>query len=102
MTVTLPKNVERGAELLDRELPGWDERIDLDRLDLGSTCDCIVGQLNPAHAHFKHHRYSKGIEALGVETRPSRFGFNTWGQQRFASLTAAWKRLIESRRKEEG
>ena len=97
----LPKNVERGAELLDRELPGWDERIDLDRLDLGSTCNCIVGQLNPAQAHLKHRRYDKGIAALGVENAPAKYGFNVWGQQRFESLTNAWKRLIAGRRKEE-
>lgn len=37
--------VERGVALLDRKKPGWEQRIDLDRLKLASLGDCILGQL---------------------------------------------------------
>lgn len=36
--------VARGAEVMDREVPGWERGIDLGRLDILSPHDCIVGQ----------------------------------------------------------
>lgn len=41
----LAANVALGADWLDAELPDWAERIDLSRLDLGSTINCVLGQL---------------------------------------------------------
>lgn len=39
------ERVRNGAAFLDRELPGWHQDIDLDRLELSSSCDCVLGQL---------------------------------------------------------
>lgn len=36
---------ERGAELLDNRWPGWWQEIDLSRLDLQDSCNCVLGQL---------------------------------------------------------
>lgn len=36
---------ERGAELLDNRWPGWWQEIDLSRLDLSDSCNCVLGQL---------------------------------------------------------
>ena len=101
------KAVERGAALLDERLgPEWDEKIDLERLALGSTCDCIVGQLYQAPRRRKHAAYWRGIKELGVKGSEPEYGFDTAcgrpGRRGFGSywsLTAAWKRLIKSRRK---
>lgn len=41
--------VDRGAAWLDTAFPGWRDRIDADRLDLGDNCDCVLGQLLEAH-----------------------------------------------------
>jgi hypothetical protein len=40
----LEPRVIAGAELLDRHRPGWADRINLERLRMGSTCNCILGQ----------------------------------------------------------
>jgi hypothetical protein len=37
--------VQQGVLLLDKNRPGWAERIDLDVLCLSSNCTCILGQL---------------------------------------------------------
>jgi hypothetical protein len=42
----LAANVALGADWLDAELPDWAEQIDLRRLDLGSTKNCVLGQLD--------------------------------------------------------
>lgn len=40
------RRVQRGAMWLDQTRPGWWHQIDLVRLDLKSSCSCIVGQLS--------------------------------------------------------
>ena len=45
-TITAAKRrVEKGAALLDEKLPGWESNIDLDRLQLADTNECVLGQL---------------------------------------------------------
>lgn len=39
--------IAKGIALLDEKYPGWEEKIDLSILDIGSGCECIVGQLYP-------------------------------------------------------
>ena len=38
-------SVQRGMALLDAKLPGWEEGIDLDKLDLWDCELCVLGQL---------------------------------------------------------
>jgi len=33
------------ARMLDHKLPGWHKYIDIDRLDISDSCNCIIGQL---------------------------------------------------------
>jgi hypothetical protein len=37
--------VAAGAAFLDKQMPGWAERIDLGQLDLFDECGCVLGQL---------------------------------------------------------
>ena len=37
--------VREGAALLDERRPGWRGAIDVERLDLGSCFNCVLGQL---------------------------------------------------------
>ena len=43
------ERVERGARLLDKRKPGWQDRIDLARLSVASADFCILGQLYAGH-----------------------------------------------------
>ena len=38
--------VALAARALDKEQPGWSDRIDVDKLDLGDCKACILGQLH--------------------------------------------------------
>ena len=93
------KTVDRGAAFLDEKLPGWEDQIDLEQLDLSSRCNCVLGQLyKRPRERNTWHRYDRGLNALGIET-PSKYGFTIWGSGTFEGLDRAWRRLIELRRK---
>lgn len=96
--------VERGAQFLDEAEPGWVDRIDLDELDLGSGCNCVLGQLylsEHPRTRNKWDAYSRKAEELGIDPdsyQAARLGFMEWGRARFDNMTAAWRREIQKRR----
>jgi hypothetical protein len=51
--------VARGAALLDEKVPGWRERIDVEKLYMEQPLHCIVGQACGG--------YMGGMHALGLE-----------------------------------
>lgn len=53
----LEARVERGAALLDRELPDWRERVHVGALDMRSCALCVVGQVLGS--------YLSGMTSLG-------------------------------------
>ena len=101
MPDNVAERVARGSALLDEKMPGWDRRIDLDRLDLMSSCRCILGQL---HLAAEDDPYLEGLAAVGIDyytENDARFGFNTWdaeGNDAFLDLEYEWKRVITERR----
>jgi len=40
----LVERVALGAAWLDAAYPGWRDRVDVDRLTLKDSCDCVLGQ----------------------------------------------------------
>jgi hypothetical protein len=96
MTATIAERVAAGAALLDEAEPGWDQRIDLDLLDIMDSCGCPAGQPDG-------RGYGAGLTALGLaEESPARLaelGFH-WGAAfgDIDALNAAWRELIEARR----
>lgn len=49
-------NVQTGAALLDRERPGWEQKIDSATLDLNTCTQCILAQVFGS--------YQAGVAAL--------------------------------------
>jgi hypothetical protein len=102
---TITQVVGRGAALLDRECPGWENEIDLTRLDLSSVYDCVLGQIygvEPARRRYARPGYSYGREELGIGCIQASIdhGFSlgcepSWS---YRSLTDEWKHLIATRR----
>jgi hypothetical protein len=45
MDTELRETIELGAAWLDERLPGWAQAINLERLELDSSCGCVLGQL---------------------------------------------------------
>jgi len=90
---TVAERVAAGAALFDDREPGWYRRRDLDRMDIMSCCDCVVGQ--------RHGTYGAGLIALGIteKGRDVELGFH-WGPrfEDIDALNAEWRRLITERR----
>jgi hypothetical protein len=96
---TIAERVANGAELLDEKKPGWDQRIDLDTLQMHSCYRCILGQLfADDHLGKAYTPFGVGIRALLLaddDDVPSVYGFDGHDTD---ALAAEWKRLIEARR----
>lgn len=123
-TETLPtfrQRVEAGAAYLDGVLPGWWEKIDLETLNLGSNCRCVLGQLavdiawdtrdfqllRAARADGFNCWVSKHLAplpAIGFK-ESERMGFDLSDSEcieaedeLYGALTAEWRNLITERR----
>ncbi|HZE34072.1 MAG TPA: hypothetical protein VE198_21895 [Actinoallomurus sp.] len=102
---TIEARVARGAALLDEKLPGWDQRIDLGRLNLQSECNCILGQ---EFADRSTSPYMAAVFELGLGNwSASEHGFDLLGEEEsriterestYAALTAEWRTVILARR----
>ena len=55
---TVTERVADGAAFLDEHQAGWDRDIDLVALDIGSSCECILGQI--------HGDFGKGLRRLSL------------------------------------
>lgn len=114
---TIRARVARGVALLDEKLPGWAQQIDLDRLDLGNTCNCILGQGFEGHPDVDMKDwvvtspFDIGVRELFAAAMPDQdheraarvHGFDAVSEpgytaQEYAALTTEWKRVILARR----
>ena len=93
--------VERGASLLDEKRPGWENEIDVDRLDMNNFKNCVLGQV--------YGEYDAGLVQLGIRilsTEAIRSGFDAVTREscpettfsgRYNALTEDWKQQIADR-----
>ncbi len=91
ITSPLQAAVARSIELLDRERPGWLSRINVEKLDVGSSWFCPLGKL--------FQGYQRGMDALSLYEKYGNkvwYAFNTSGQYPYTypELTAEWKRQL--------
>jgi hypothetical protein len=90
---TVAERVAAGAAYLDEHQPGWSRFIDLKKLDISSSCRCILGQL--------HGDYEAALFELGMDDeeswQPFDLGFNGAGLS-LSWLSAEWENLIRERR----
>lgn len=110
-TDLIEARVARGAALFDAKRPGWDDRIDLDRLDMLDTRTCVVGQEFAGQPEVRDgwgDPYDLGTDVLfphfvgntsAIDGAAIEHGFDRQARvYDYAELTAAWKRLILARR----
>lgn len=63
--------VKRGVDLLDREIPNWRDKIDVEILNLRNTKKCIIGQLYPDNT------FDDALEFIGIDWRiAGEYGFD--------------------------
>ncbi|MFI7072076.1 hypothetical protein [Micromonospora sediminicola] len=93
-TRALTERVELGMAWLDARLPGWDELVDLDRLNVENPCDCLLGQ---TYGEWDLHTLGIDIDqlaALGFDASSSHDDM----ADEYAALTEVWRTAIERRR----
>jgi hypothetical protein len=89
------RRVARGAAFLDKRYPGWQDQVDLTRLDIDSCYQCVLGQL--------YGSFTQGSNSLGIGyEKCARMGMDSKGlvrsKEEFPKLTRAWVREIMFRR----
>lgn len=62
LPVPAAERVAKGAELLDQLRPGWHEKIDVSKLDIGSSALCVISQLH--RDQFGVYAWSGGIQEI--------------------------------------
>lgn len=92
--------VKRGAELLDKKVPGWYEHIDLEKLDQAFPSSCVVGQLAVTGHILDADNYYTALRRIGVDGSASRFGYDRGVLVTYPELNAEWTRVIRKRRQE--
>lgn len=93
-TRNLRQRVEVGMAWLDFRLPGWDELIDLDRLNVENPCDCLLGQtIGDWDLHVVGMDMDQ-LAACGFDASTSHDGMG----DEYAALTEIWRTAIQERR----
>jgi hypothetical protein len=91
---TIKQRVMAGAAFLDERKPGWERKIDVERLRLEDCRACVLGQL--------YGSFGAGLRALDLHwPDPEKLGFYKAGlptDSNYRRLTAAWRALISERR----
>lgn len=120
--------VRRGAKLLDKARPGWEKDINLQKLQLSNTAQCMLGQL------YGDYTEGKGLLASALEAvratyktvpesddyfvadnpdqlQGEHYGFDVivhvnnkrgWrNEHAYSVMTELWSEIIESRRRPE-
>ena len=81
--------VLKGVVLLDSKLPGWEDHIDWDTLDIWSVSKCIIGQLNQA---LDIETFDVlGFEGGYVEGRQYGFDVPDPAKNHYEELNTAWQ-----------
>jgi len=82
--------------LLDEKRPGWATKVDLDRLNMSSVYDCVLGQV--------YGTYDRAMQALGWDGRginAIEHGFYLpMMSEAWPDLNEEWKVFIEGRQEE--
>lgn len=99
------ERIAKGIELLDKEAPGWCEKVDLKLLDLGSPYFCVLGQVYKPKRRPEYFDggYSVGTRRLKIQQTSADFGFDKRvldsfhaSGEEYLNLTAAWKQAIRA------
>ena len=84
---------ERGINFLDKVYghKDWVNRIDANKLDIASDCNCIIGQLSGS--------YNRNVHILDSSSATV-FCFFESTQVSFPALTTAWRKQIRARQRQ--
>lgn len=98
-------SIREGASFLDDLYPQWYKKIDLEKLDLEHTDNCVLGQLGPVIG-VRHRDYFRALSELAYlydlgdrEKWAMDHGFylEDGDDHEYHKLTNKWKRAIRYR-----
>ena len=90
-------NASQGAAFLTHVMPGWEDRVDLSRLNMVSETDCVAGQLYDGYVNALYSLFP-GMRATDKHAVAVRFGFDLpdWeGEYNPEERETQWTRLRE-------
>lgn len=99
------ERIAKGIALLDKEVPGWCERVDIKVLDLGSPFKCVLGQVFQEEAMESDEEedgFGFGIHFFQLD-KPTDYGFDKRSMfdggvrvthEEYPNLTADWRRAV--------
>ncbi|SRR5260370_24404776 len=107
--MSIKARVKLGADLLDKEIPEWESRQDLEELYLKSAYMCVLGQAEEARDYWTTLQdLFPGKSDIELNELAFEHGFNIKAhdepiiseedERYYASLTDEWKKLIVKRR----
>lgn len=101
-TATIEERVAKGAALMDAKVPGWEKRIDANRLDMASCVDCVLGQAFCLPKNdwtiFQDAATSLGLDTYRYEDVSHGFNVDqTNGDYKYEALRTAWLAEITRR-----
>ncbi len=99
----IDERVLAGAALLDKEVPGWHDQIDLERFNIRSARECVLGLVYEHDASEGVTGYDHAVDRLYLdpdgETEADSnvvlFGFHASLDQDGLSIDSDWDRLQE-------
>src|SRR6476661_1172261 len=70
-TERVRQSVRSAARVLDFEIPGWEDRVNTETLDIADCKNCILGQLFAEEGQFHVDRYGHALTGYqyAVENR---------------------------------
>ena len=100
------KRVRAGVEWLDKNYPGWLDKVEVNELELEDSCKCVLGQLFSEEAvnsdEFTGFGYAMNVvfdpDAEFPYDKVSRLGFDSDGDVCFSALQIVWEDAISSRK----
>lgn len=93
MTEVIRERVQRGVEWLNENHPEWLDKINLEKLDMGQTHTCIIGQVvGESDPNFSCRQFYNIMPGHVAEDR----GFDVWDEKDYDydDLRSVWEEVI--------
>ena len=98
-SIRAAKRAADGAKFLDRKLPGWWKRVDLDVLDQLDPDNCIFAQVLPKPPGRQPIAFVRAIRRFRLDAETIwRCGFVVASNRDRKALNAAWQAEVKKRR----
>ena len=100
------EQIKNGVNWLDENFPGWEHEIDLEKLNLESSCSCILGQTSDYWWVLESQVAPEPLEGVfdTLERRSEwaeAHGFFQRDVDEYDELTDQWKVMVEKCRARE-